>query len=123
MCNGSRFMQDSNGNKVLMSAEELLAHVDYMTDIINPALKLHSYIMIKLPGKPSQLAPSYAGLYKVVRQHKGGSCLLREETGVLMPRDYAPYELKDVSKEELIQNDTHSEKSYKVEATIEQDID
>jgi hypothetical protein len=126
-----------------MSTEELLARVDYMSDIINPALNLRtaaqieldnqrfnnnhklvafksdSYVMIKVPGKTTQLAPSYAGPYKVVRQHKGGSYLLRDETGVLMPRDYAPYELKEVSKEELIQGDSNTETSYEVEAIID----
>lgn len=54
-----------------------------------------------------------------VRQTRGGSYLLRDETGTLMPRDYAPYELKSVSKEEIIQGDSKTEKSYEVEAIID----
>jgi hypothetical protein len=140
---GIRFAQDSDGTKQPMSTDELLARINFMSDIVFPALnnrtaaqieleqarfnnshklvsfKPESYVMIKLPGKAPQLSPSYVGPCKVVRQTRGGSYLLRDETGTLMPRDYAPYELKSVSKEEIIQGDSKTEKSYEVEAIID----
>jgi hypothetical protein len=102
---GIRFAQDSDGMKQPMSTNELLARINFMSDIVFPALnnrtaaqikleqarfnkshklvsfKPESYVMIKLPGKVPQLSPSYVGPYKVVRQTRGGSYLLRDETG------------------------------------------
>ncbi|OAD81111.1 hypothetical protein PHYBLDRAFT_161744 [Phycomyces blakesleeanus NRRL 1555(-)] len=63
-------------------------------------INIGSYVMIKLPTRSSKLAPAYQGLYTVIRQTQGGSYVLQDETGALMPRDYPPLDLKLISVDE-----------------------
>ncbi|KAG2208001.1 hypothetical protein INT46_010367 [Mucor plumbeus] len=57
--------------------------------------------MVRIPTLKGSLMPSYEGPYTVIRKTKGGSYVLQNETGVLMSRDYAPKELKVVSKDNI----------------------
>ncbi|KAI8881780.1 hypothetical protein K501DRAFT_143356, partial [Backusella circina FSU 941] len=128
-----------------MTIDELLKRVNYMSDIVFPAIieknaaqmkleegkfnKKHklvdyspdSHVMVRLQTSDGNLTPIYEGPYTVVRKRTGGSYVLRDETGVLMDRDYAPHELKLVSREEVIDkdNDNNLEKSYDVEAVLD----
>ncbi|KAG1205165.1 hypothetical protein G6F69_009499 [Rhizopus microsporus] len=127
-----------------MSHEELMKRIDYMTDIVFPAIvdktkaqveleqakfndshKLVDYapgshVMVRIPTKNGQLAPVYEGPYTVVRKNAGNAYILRDETGVLMPRHYTSTELKLISKEEVVELDDEGNevKSYEIEAVI-----
>jgi hypothetical protein len=127
-----------------MTSGELLERVEFMSDIVFPAIKERttaqsellaakfnnshktvifkpdSYVMIRIETKNAQLMPSYTGPYLVVCQSRNGGYVLRDETGVLMPRDYPASELKAVSRDELVElTGSDKEKSYEVEAVID----
>lgn len=127
-----------------MTVEELLKRVDYMSDIVFPAIieknavkmnlaeqsfnKNHNlvefspgeFVMTRLQSSDGNLTPVYEGPYTVVRKTTGGSYVLRDDTGVLMDRNYGPYELKLVSKEEVVDSNVGNlEKSYEVEAIMD----
>jgi hypothetical protein len=131
-------------DKPPMSHEELMRRIDFMTDIVFPAIvqktkaqieleqakfndshKLVDYtpgshVMVRIPNKSGQLAPAYEGPYTVVRKNQGNAYILRDETGVLMPRAYTTTELKLISDEEVIEYDDEGNeiKSYEVEAVL-----
>lgn len=127
-----------------MTSDELLQRVEFMSDIVFPAIKERttaqsellaakfnnshktvifkpdSYVMVRIETKNAQLMPSYTGPYLVVCQSRNGGYVLRDETGVLMPRDYPASELKAVSRDELVElTGSSKEKSYEVEAVID----
>ncbi|KAG1448544.1 hypothetical protein G6F56_008912 [Rhizopus delemar] len=128
-----------------ISHEELMKRIDYMTDIVFPAIKEKtlaqveleqarfnskhiladyppgSHVMVRIRDKAGQLAPAYHGPYTVVRKNKGNAYILRDETGVLMPRNYTSIELKLISHDEVIEYDDEGNeiKNYEVEAVID----
>ena len=55
-----------------------------------------SEVMVRIPTMTGSLQPSYEGPFKILRKTKGGSYILDDEINGLMPRDYAPSELKRV---------------------------
>lgn len=127
-----------------ISHEELMKRIDYMADIVFPAIHAKtmaqldlekakfdnkhllvdypagSHVMVRLQTKAGQLAPSYVGPYSVVRKNRGNSYILRDHTGALMPRNYTSVELKLISQDEVIELDDEGNemKSYEVEAII-----
>ncbi|EIE92672.1 hypothetical protein RO3G_17383 [Rhizopus delemar RA 99-880] len=127
-----------------MSHEELMKRIDYMTDIVFPAIAAKtkaqveleqakfndshrladyapgSHVMVRIPTKSGQLAPAYEGPFTVVRKNQGNAYILRDETGVLMPRSYTTTELKLISNEEIIELDDEGNEiqSYEVEAVL-----
>lgn len=132
----------------LMTNDQLLARTDFMSEIVVPAIcdrtnaqvelaqqrfnnahklivfKPNQYVMIRIPSQAKstngQLSAAYSGPYQVVLQIRNGGYVLRDQTGVLMPRDYPAEELKPVSKEDLVElNGSSKEKSYEVEAIID----
>lgn len=134
---------DKINDKPPMLHEELMHRIDFMTDIVFPAIvqktkaqveleqakfnnshKLVDYapgshVMVRIPNKSGQLAPAYEGPYTAVRKNQGNSYILRNETGVLIPRVYTTTELKLISDDEVIEYDEDNEiKSYEVEAVL-----
>jgi ribosomal protein L21E len=112
-----------------MSHEELMKRIDYMTDIVFPAInaktksqveleeakfnnkhrlveyKPGDHVMVRVQTKLGQLAPAYEGPYTIVRKNQGNAYILRDHTGVLMPRNYTSVELKLISHDEVIELD------------------
>ncbi|KAG1167055.1 hypothetical protein G6F36_012698 [Rhizopus arrhizus] len=131
-------------DKPPMSHEELMKRIDYMTDIVFPAITAKtkaqieleqakfnnshrlvdyapdSHVMVRIPTKSGQLAPAYEGPYTVVRKNQDNAYILRDETGVLMPRAYTTTELKLISNEEVIELDDEGNeiKSFEIEAVL-----
>jgi hypothetical protein len=127
-----------------MSHEELMKRIDYMTDIVFPAIHAKSiahlelekarfdnshtmadfkpgnYVMIRLQTKEGQLAPAYTGPYTVIRKNRGNAYILRDHTGELMPRNYTSTELKLVSHDEVIELDDEGNeiKHHELEAVL-----
>jgi hypothetical protein len=127
-----------------MSHEELLKRIDYMCDIVFPAihdkamaqLELEkarfdnshtmadfpsgSHVMVRLQTKSGQLAPAYTGPYTVIRKNRGNSYILRDHTGELMPRNYTSSELKLISHDEVIELDDEGNeiKHFELEAIL-----
>lgn len=127
-----------------ISHEELMKRIDYMADIVFPAIHAKtmaqldlekakfdnkhllvdyppdSHVMVRLQTKAGQLAPSYVGPYTVVRKNRGNSYILRDHLGCLMPRNYTSVELKLISQDEVIEVDDEGKeiKSYEVEAIL-----
>ena len=122
-----------------LSYEELIERIDHMTNIVFPAIKdqTNKYVeqmktqfekyntivddfeegcevMVRIPTMTGSLQPSYEGPYKVLRKTKGGSYILSDEVDVLMPRDYAPSELKRVVTDEEVK----SGEIYEIEGII-----
>lgn len=140
----SNNLPDRNKDISPMSHEELMKRIDYMTDIVFPAITAKtkaqveleqakfndshklvdyspgSHVMVRIPTKAGQLAPVYEGPYTVVRKNAGNAYILRDETGVLSPRAYTSVELKLISNEEVIERDDEGNeiKSYEIEAII-----
>ncbi|EIE83266.1 hypothetical protein RO3G_07971 [Rhizopus delemar RA 99-880] len=79
-----------------------------------------SHVMVRIPNKSGQLAPVYEGPYTVVRKNKGNAYILRDETGVLMPRAYTSIELKLISNEEVIELDDEGNEiiNFEIEVVI-----
>ena len=127
-----------------ISHEELMKRIDYMADIVFPAIHAKtmaqldlekakfdnkhllvdypagSHVMVRLQTKAGQLAPSYVGPYSVVRKNRGNAYILRDHTGALMPRNYTSVELKLISQDEIIELDDEGNelKSYEVQAIL-----
>ncbi|KAG0249254.1 hypothetical protein BGZ95_007612, partial [Linnemannia exigua] len=100
------------------SHETLLERLEYMTKIVFPAIQtktratqkrmierfnktvLHNEfpdgakVMSLDPIKGDKLAPRYEGPFTVVRRTTGGSYELRDGTGALLGRKFAPSQLK-----------------------------
>ena len=133
---------DPQGNlksKRYMSNEELLKRIDYMGQLVFPAIaeqhqrytdKLHgkidqknvqvnfkagTYVMHKILHKTNAFAPSYVGPYQVIRQNDGGAYILRDEEGMLMSRNYIASELKAINQEEIVPKS----ELFEVEAIIQ----
>jgi transposase InsO family protein len=53
-----------------------------------------SWVRAKDPTRRDKLEPLYEGPYQVVRQTTGGAYILRDSTGVELPRKFAPVALK-----------------------------
>ncbi|KAG1111288.1 hypothetical protein G6F42_015073 [Rhizopus arrhizus] len=109
-----------------LSMEELQERIQYMNDIVFPAIQertkrlaeeynkkldgrrmiledipFDSAVMIRLPeGRQSKLSPLYAGPYIVVRRTQAGNYILKDETNELLHREYTPSELKLVNIDE-----------------------
>jgi transposase InsO family protein len=110
--------------KDTMSIEELEKQIEYMEDIVFPAIHERAkrineeyqkkfnkknilvdipkgtYVMVRLQHRPNKLAPLYEGPYTVVRKNKGNSYELKDELGELLHRSYVPSELKIVTIDE-----------------------
>jgi hypothetical protein len=128
-----------------MSHEELMKRIDYMCEIVFPAIhdkamdqieldkarfdSTHimanfppgSHVMVRLQNKAGQLSPAYTGPYTVVRKTQGNSYVLRDHTGQLMPRNYTSIELKLISQDEVIELDDEGNeiKHYELEAILD----
>ena len=113
-------------SKRYMSNEELLKRIDYMGQLVFPAIseqhqrytdklngkidqknvqvnfKPGTYVMHKILHKTNAFAPSYVGPYQVIRQNAGGAYILRDEEGMLMSRNYVASELKAINQEEIV---------------------
>lgn len=70
--------------------------------------------MIKTAGNIGKLDYVYEGPYTVVRKNKGGAHVLRDEKNEILPREYAPSQLKSVSQDEIIPCD----ELYEVQAIV-----
>lgn len=126
-------------NKRYMSNEELLKRIDYMGQLVFPAIaeqhqrytdklngkidqknvqvnfKAGTYVMHKILHKTNAFAPSYVGPYQVIRQNDGGAYILRDEEGMLLSRNYVASELKAINQEEIIPKS----ELFEVEAIIQ----
>jgi hypothetical protein len=61
-----------------------------------------SFVVVKKKGIRKSLTPIYEGPYEVVRKTASGNYTLRDEMGLLIPRDFTPSELKLVSQDALV---------------------
>ncbi|SAL96045.1 hypothetical protein, partial, partial [Absidia glauca] len=121
-----------------ISYDELTKRLDYMADIVFPAIKertqlvieaqketfnkthriidfpIGSNVVVKLPTRTNKLAPIYDGPYTVMQKTTNGTYLLKDMTGALTSRNYVPSELKLISQDEDIEGDI-----YEIEAVID----
>jgi hypothetical protein len=119
-----------------MSQELLLERLEYMTKIVFPAIKettqntqkrmierfnrtvlLNEFpdgakVMTLDPILGDKLTPKYEGPYTVVNRNTGGAYILRDGTGALLGRSYAPSQLK------LVLDDEDESNTYEVEKII-----
>ena len=121
---------EPNIQSALMSEEDLLKRVDYLTQIVFPAISEGvqaqqksleekyikgvknnpfpdgSYVYVKDPRLSGSLHSDWDGPFKVVRRTKGGSYTLEDLTGQLIDSDCAPSHMKLV-QHEPVENDTN----------------
>jgi hypothetical protein len=119
-----------------VSELELVKRIEYMHNVVFPAISEGSqkqqsrmissfqskisdnlfpdgsYVMAIDPKSGDKLQPAYEGPFMVVRRTKGGSYVLRDSTGALTPRNYAPSQLKKVDRDEV------GDVSYEIEAVL-----
>ncbi|CEJ00929.1 hypothetical protein RMCBS344292_14969 [Rhizopus microsporus] len=131
--------KDETKEMSYMTHEELINRIDYMSNIIFPAIaertkayidmqkgiadKKHriidypegSYVMVRVRNIYNNLSPAYQGPYSVVRKTERGSYVLKGGEGILMSRNYSPEELKLISQEEIVLED----ELYIIEAIID----
>ncbi|EIE90539.1 hypothetical protein RO3G_15250 [Rhizopus delemar RA 99-880] len=124
--------------KEYMPHDELLKRIDYMSQVVFPAIQDRtdlytkrqkekadsknrqstfpegSYVMVRDREQYNSLSPVYKGPYRVVRQVQGGAYILRDVDETLMSRNYSPEELKLISQDEIIPKD----ELYEIEAII-----
>ena len=122
----------------LLTQAQLLERLEYVTQIVFPAISEKSkatqqqmvsrfrqhvkdnlfpdgaYVMTIDVTKSGKLSPKYEGPYKVVRRTKGGSYILQDNTGALLPRNYPPSALKLISQDPILAGTT-----YEVEAVLD----
>jgi transposase InsO family protein len=121
-----------------MSNDELLQRIEYMSDVVYPAIKnrtdaynkimkdqfdknhriIHipvgSFVVVRKKGIQKALAPVYEGPYEVIRKTDHNNYTLRDELGVLLPREYTPSELKLVSQDAIVSK----EEVYEFDAIV-----
>jgi hypothetical protein len=134
--------RDDAGNKLkkeYMPHDELLKRIDYMSQVVFPAIQDKtdiytdrqkekadsknrqlsfpegSYVMVRDREQTNSLSPAFKGPYRVVRQTQGGSYILRDIDETLMSRNYSPEELKLISQDEIIPRN----ELYEIEAIID----
>lgn len=112
-----------------MQRHDLLERIDIMNTVVFPAIKekmetvtmkqkgkfdkqhsivefpIKSHVMKRVLQKKGKLHPEYEGPYTVVRKTKGGSYVLMDEQGELLPIDIPPSQLKLISQDEIIPAD------------------
>ncbi|KAG0732217.1 hypothetical protein G6F23_014537 [Rhizopus arrhizus] len=115
--------------KEYMPHDELLKRIDYMSQVVFPAIQDRtdlytkrqkekadsknrqstfpegSYVMVRDREQYNSLSPVYKGPYRIVRQVQGGAYILRDVDETLMSRNYSPEELKIISQDEAIPKD------------------
>lgn len=120
----------------MLTHEELCTRLKYMTEIVFPAISkkakmtqqrmierfnatiLHNdfpdgaKVMTLDPIKGDKLTPRYEGPFTVVRRTVGGTYELRDGTGSLLGRNYAPSQLK------LVLEDFEETPTYEVEKIL-----
>jgi hypothetical protein len=133
--NGLSNFSDEKGG--ITSHEELSKRLEYMTEIVFPAIQtkaretqrrmierfnrtvLHNEfpdgakVMSLDPIKGDKLSPRYEGPYTVVQRTTGGSYVLRDGTGELLQRKFAPSQLK------LVLDDFEDTVTYEVEKILD----
>jgi hypothetical protein len=126
-----------------MNREDLLKRIDHMSEVVFPAIEerteavtgkqksrfderhklvefpTNSYVMKRVLQKKNKLHPEYEGPFIVVRKTKGGSYILKDETGDLLTNDIPPSQLKLISQDEIVSTD----KAYEVERIIAHNAD
>jgi hypothetical protein len=107
-----------------MSYEELIKRIEYMHDVVFPAIKertqlvvksqkeafdkahrivdfpIGSYVVAKIPTRKNKSAPVYEGPFEVMQKTNNGTYVLKDTTGALASRNYVPSELKSVSHDD-----------------------
>ncbi|EIE80639.1 hypothetical protein RO3G_05344 [Rhizopus delemar RA 99-880] len=76
-----------------------------------------SQVTLKNVNRVAKSDPLYVGNYTVKRKTQGGSYVLVDATGALLPRDVPPSQIKVISQEVSLSNTDQSE-SYDVEAVL-----
>jgi Chromo (CHRromatin Organisation MOdifier) domain len=118
----------------------LQKRIDYLTMIVFPSISTHtktnqnkminrfnnkmhtedilfldgSYVMVIDVVRRSKLDPRYEGPFKVIRRTRGGSYVLQDNDGTLLPHNYPPSALKLISQDPIF-----SGQSYEVEAILD----
>jgi transposase InsO family protein len=109
-----------------MTNDELLKRIEYMSDVVFPAIKertdiynkmmknqfdgkhrlldipVGSFVVVRKKGIQKSLSPIYEGPYEVIRKTDRNNYTLRDELGLLLPREYTPSELKPVSQDAVV---------------------
>ena len=122
----------------LMSNEQLLERLEFMTKVVFPAISEKSsasqqamvsrfrqhvqdnmfpdgaYVMVIDVTRIGKLSPRYEGPYKVVRRTRGGSYVLQESNGALLSRNFPPSALKLISQDPIRAGET-----YEIEAILD----
>jgi hypothetical protein len=122
-----------------MSNDELIKRIEYMSDIVFPAIKerteiynkmmknqfdkkhrlidfpIGSFVVVKKKGIQKSLSAVYEGPYEVLRKTKHGNYTLRDEMGLVMSRDFTPSELKLVSQDQIVSK----EEIYEFDAIVD----
>jgi hypothetical protein len=135
------FHNCSNHKNELLSQEELLQRLEYMTKVVFPAIDIKSKetqrkmverfnatilhndfpdgakVMTLDPIKGDKLTPAYEGPYTVVRRTVGGTYELRDGTGAFLNRNYAPSQMK------LVLEEPSDSPAYEVETILEHEDD
>jgi hypothetical protein len=133
--NGLSNFSDEKG--VIPSEDVLLERLEYMTKVVFPAIQTKTYetqrrmierfnrtvlhnefpdgarVMSLDPIKGDKLSPRYEGPYTVVRRTTGGSYVLKDGTGELLGRNFAPSQLK------LVLDDFEDTETYEVEKILD----
>ena len=105
---------NDSATKRPITYQQLLDRLDYMAEIVFPAIKertdivvkaqkegfdksqqiidipIGSYVVARLPTRNNKLAPAYEGPFTVVNKTKNGNYVLKDMTGSLTSRNYTP---------------------------------
>ena len=131
------FINYSNDEGRTMTQEELLERLRYMTKVVFPAIKLKSKAMQEKmierfnatvlhnefpdgakvmsldPIRGGKLTPRYEGPFQVVTRTSHGSYVLKDGTGKVLTRHFAPSQLK------LVLDDYEETETYEVEKILD----
>jgi transposase InsO family protein len=123
--------KDGNITKRHMTYDELVERLNYMADVVFPAIKekteeainkqkntfdrshkivnfpIGSYVVARLPTRANKLAPVYDGPFKVIHKTKNGNYLLQDMLGDPTPRNYTPSELKAISHDDSLMDNNY----------------
>jgi transposase InsO family protein len=87
--------------KVSLTASKRISKYNAKRGVCNEPFPDGSYVMVKNPRRENKMGQRYLGPYRVLRRTQGGSYVLLDEAGQLLPRNVAPSHLKLVSYESI----------------------
>jgi hypothetical protein len=105
-------------NKLKTSQDRMKSKFDRTKNLLGNSYPDGSYVMKRDATRSSTLQPYYEGPFKILKQTSGGSYVLQDSTGSLLPRNAAPECCPFTTKNYQYSPDT-SQSSFEIDTILD----